>query len=309
MGLARTAFLKASHSRWLAAQATRRRFTRRAVHRFMPGEDLDAAIAAAHEFGGHGIATVLTQLGENVTTVEEAERVTDHYRDVLARVRDAGLPSQISVKLTHLGLDVDAQLCADRVRRLATQVAPESTLWIDMEGSAYTDVTLELYRRVRAEHPNVALCLQAYLRRTVDDLERLLPLGPTIRLVKGAYNEPPEIAFTKKREVDANYFALATRLLADDVRGGIGATGFGTHDMRLVGAIAAHAERAAVPRDAFEIQMLYGIRRADQVRLARDGYRVRVLISYGPAWFPWYMRRLAERPANVWFVVKSILGG
>lgn len=308
MGLARTAFLKASQSTWLAEQATRRRFTQRAVRRFLPGEDLEAALEATRQLAGHGISTVLTQLGENVATADEAEHVAEHYLLVLARIRDRALPAHVSLKLTHLGLDVSAAVATGTVKRLAAAVPPDSTLWIDMEGSAYTDATLELYRRVHAEHRNVGVCLQAYLRRTADDLERLLPSGPTIRLVKGAYNEPPAIAFPSKREVDANYLALARRLLAPDVRERCGRTGFGTHDLRLVEAIGVHASASGVPRDAFEIQMLYGIRRADQLRLAHEGYRMRVLISYGAAWFPWYMRRLAERPANVWFVIRSLLG-
>lgn len=306
MGLMRTALLRASQSQWLNHQVRGRRFVRRAVSRFMPGEDAESALQAAQQFARQQLPTVLTQLGENVADAGEARAVTQHYSGVLDRIQALKLPAHVSVKPTHLGLDLSPDLCREQLETLARHAARVGTfVSIDMEGSSYVDRTLELYRQLRPAHPNVGVCLQAYLYRTPDDLASLLPLSPTIRLVKGAYNEPANIAFPKKSDVDQRYFDLAQRLLSAPRPPQ--PHGFGTHDLKLLDRICAHARSAGVPHSAFELQMLYGIRAADQIRLARGGYTVRVLISYGTYWFPWYMRRLAERPANVWFVVKSML--
>ena len=214
MSISRSLLLRASRSRFLARQLARQAFLRRAVRRFMPGEELSDALDAAARFASAGVGTVLTQLGENVATVAEAGAVRDHYLGVYQPVEQRRLPTQLSVKLTHLGLDVDRETCEQAVRALAARAAQaRSLLWIDMEDSHYTDATLDVYRRVRAAHGNVGICLQAYLRRTAGDLESLLPLGPAIRLVKGAYAEPAALAFPGKSEVDASYFALSTRLL------------------------------------------------------------------------------------------------
>src|SRR5438552_1189087 len=213
MSVSRHLLLRASRSAWLARQLSERAFFRRAVRRFLPGEELGAALDAAAGFARDGIGSVLTELGEQVTTRAEGSRVRDHYLEVLDRGRQRGLPAQISVKLTHLGLDVDRAACLENVRALAARAADAASfLWIDMEESRYVDVTLELFRRARAAHAGVGVCLQAYLRRTSADLEGLLPLAPAIRLVKGAYNEPPDVAFPKKRDVDERYFTLAGRV-------------------------------------------------------------------------------------------------
>jgi len=217
------------------------------------------------------------------------------------------LPTQLSVKLTHLGLDVDRDACEQAVRALAARATRAgSVLWIDMEDSHYTDATLELFCRVRADHADVGLCLQAYLRRTSRDLEPLLALAPPIRLVKGAYAEEPAVAFPRKRDTDAAYLALAVQLLEQAAHGAARPV-FGTHDMRLVGRIREQAAALGVPPGGYEFHLLYGIRAAEQRALAAQGEKVRVLISYGSAWFAWYMRRLAERPANVWFVIKNLI--
>ncbi len=253
---------------------------------------------------------MLTQLGENVTDTGDIEAVSDHYTEVLDRIRADGLPAHISVKPTHLGLDVSRDACAAALERLVDHAeALGSFVWIDMEGSSYTDATLELFREVAERHANVGVCLQAYLYRTATDLEALQPLRPTIRLVKGAYREPPSIAFPKKADVDDHYFELAKRLLRAEAAPRAGRHGIATHDLELIERIRRHAEERGRHANGYEIQMLYGIRREDQERLAREGAAVRVLISYGDAWFPWYMRRLAERPANLWFVVRSMVGG
>jgi len=309
MGLVRSAFLAGSQSRWLRERAVNYRFVRRAVSRFMPGEDMEAALAAAQALNASGIGSVLTYLGENLQRAEEAEQVTRHYLDVLARVKRASLGAEISIKLTQLGLDLGAAACEAAVMTLVERARADGTwVWIDMESSAYTDVTLDIYRRARARFPNVGVCVQAYLHRTEQDLKTLIPLGGGLRLVKGAYREPPDKAFPKKRDVDANYLALAERLLGREARqAGVRAI-FGTHDSSLIRRIEDLARVAALSPQDLEFQMLYGIQREEQVRLAARGYRFRVLISYGDAWFPWYMRRLAERPANVLFVLRHVLG-
>jgi proline dehydrogenase len=305
MGLSRSVLLRLSRSQWLAEQFRKRAFARRAVQRFMPGEDLAAALDASAELAKAGIGTVLTQLGEQVRSGAEAETVRRHYQEVFDQLRDRFLPTHVSVKLTHLGLDVGQEACTKHVLALAAKAQEEgSFLWIDMEESRYVDQTLDIFRRARAERVNVGVCLQAYLRRTPQDLTALLPLSPAIRLVKGAYNEPADVALPKKKDVDAQYYTLAVRLL-DAAAAGRATPVFGTHDLKLIDRIREHAAaRQATGR--YEVHMLYGVESEAQRNLAARGEKVRVLISYGSHWFAWYMRRLAERPANVWFVLRSL---
>ena len=304
MSLARTLLLRASRSPWLAQQFRTRAFARRAVRKFMPGESLDEALSAAGILAKDNLGTVLTQLGEQVQNSAEATAVRDHYLQVFDQIRQRSLPAHVSVKLTHLGLDVGREACTRHVLDLAAKARADRTfLWIDMEEARYVDATLEIYRRARADGPGVGVCLQAYLRRTPQDLTALLPIGPAIRLVKGAYKESADLALQQKREIDAQYESLAGQLL-DATGGGRASVVFGTHDLGLVDRIRSQAvDRKAEGR--YEVHMLYGIRTADQHALAHQGVKVRVLISYGSHWFAWYMRRLAERPANIWFVVRS----
>jgi proline dehydrogenase len=309
MGLMRDVLLAGSQNAWLRERAVKLPFVRRSVKRFMPGERFADALAAAAEQERRGIASIVTQLGENVTRLEEAEAVTRHYLDAYEQIAATKLDVQVSVKLTQLGLDLDKEACFANLRRLLERAAATGNfLWIDIEYSRYVDVTLELYRRARELSPRVGVCLQAYLRRTPADLETLLPLAPALRLVKGAYKEPPEVAYPDKRDVDAAFFRLAERFLGHEAcrRGAL--LGIATHDPALVGRLQEAATRTGVPREAYEFEMLYGIKRGLQEQLVRDGGRLRVLISYGEFWFPWYMRRLAERPANVWFVARNLLG-
>jgi len=307
MGLARSVLLKASRSQWLARQLRERRFFQRAVRRFMPGETLDDALEAAGAFAKQDLGTVLTELGEQVTYRADAAEVRDHYLAVLEKIQRRKLPAHVSVKLTHLGIDASREGCIQDVLKLAARAEQaRSFLWIDMEESRYVDATLEVYRRAKTEWPNVGVCLQAYLRRTTKDLESLLSLSPAIRLVKGAYNEPAEIAFPRKGDVDENYRQLASKLLAEAGRQRAKPV-FGTHDLGLVETIRKSAAAQRVDPTSYEFHMLYGIRADKQRALAAMGARVRVLISYGSAWFAWYMRRLAERPANVWFVVRNLV--
>jgi proline dehydrogenase len=306
MTFLRNLLLAASESRWLRERAVKFPFVRRAVSRFMPGEEFADALAASRALG---VGTVLTRLGENLRNAAEATDVAQHYRDVLDRVRQEGSDVEISVKLTQLGLDFSREECERHLHALAEHArALGNWVWVDMESTAYTEVTLEVFRRLRAAFPNTGLCVQSYLYRTAGDVETLIALGAGIRLVKGAYKEPPDKAFPKKEDVDENYFRLAERLLSPEAREkGVRAI-FGTHDPVLIRRIEALGRSLGLGPGALEFQMLYGIGCSEQLRLAAAGYRFRVLISYGEAWFPWYMRRLAERPANVLFVLRSLFG-
>jgi len=301
----RRSLLKASQSPWLRERAPRYGFMRRTVTRFMPGEDAADALAASRRLAENGIATVLTHLGENVADRAEAEAVTLHYLDLIERIRSAALPAEVSVKLTQLGLDLDREFCYANLAKLIENTPAEKTLWIDMEQSPYVDATLELYRRARKSHRNVGVCLQAYLYRTEKDLDALIPLGASLRLVKGAYNEPAEIAFPKKNDVDENYFHLTQRLLSPEARRAGVRAAIATHDRVLIRRLTTWAAAQGIPNAQLEFQMLYGIQRAEQLRLAQEGYRSAVLISYGSFWFPWFMRRLAERPANILFLARN----
>jgi proline dehydrogenase len=275
----------------------------------MPGESFDDMLAAAKSTRAEGIQAVFTRLGENVKDLTEADGVARHYLEGIDRIRDLRVPCEPSIKLTQLGLDIDRELAFGHLRSLAARAqAAGSYLWIDMEQSTYVDVTLDLTRRLKSEFPGVGVCLQAYLFRTRQDLEDVTSRGIGVRLVKGAYNEPPSVAFPKKSDVDANYLALAQIMLGAGARAAGARAVYGTHDLQLIEAIRRHAQSTGVKPAEYEFHMLYGIQKAAQLRLAGDGASVRVLIAYGDYWFPWYMRRLAERPANVWFVVKSLFG-
>lgn len=305
MSLARTALLRASKSQWLATQMTQRAFARRAVKRFMPGERLSDALDAAQQLASSRIGTIITRLGETLTGERDTDEVRTHYLEALGEVARRGLPTQVSIKPTQLGLDDSVEACVRQVSPIAAAAnARGQMLWIDMEDSSYVDRTLDLYEQLKAQHEQVGLCLQSYLFRTPKDLERLLPIRPAIRLVKGAYAEPAEVAFPAKKDTDAQFVSLAERLL-EAARSGDAFPVFGTHDMTIVRHLVDRATATGVAAGAFEVHMLYGIRAAEQRALASQGHAVRCLISYGSNWFPWYMRRLAERPANVWFVVRS----
>jgi proline dehydrogenase len=309
MSLMRRTILRASQSPWLRERAPRYAFFRRATRRFMPGETVEEALAAVRELANKNIGCVLTHLGENIADRAEAEGVAQHYLDVLGQIRAGNLPVEISVKLTQLGLDLDREFCFANLAKLIERCPPEKTLWIDMEQSPYVDATLALYRRARKAYKNVGVCVQAYLYRTERDLESLIPLGAAVRLVKGAYNEPSEIAFPKKADVDESYYRLATMLLNPDARRAGVRAAIATHDRTLIQRITGWAAAQGIAKSQLEFQMLYGIQRAEQLRLAQDGYRSAVLISYGTFWFPWFMRRLAERPANVLFLARNFFSG
>jgi proline dehydrogenase len=309
MSVARTLLLRVSDNQWLRENGTRVPFIRRAVSKFMPGESFDEMITAAGVTAAEGIASVFTRLGENVKDLVEADAVASHYLEGIDRVRALNLDCEPSIKLTQLGLDIDRELAYGHLRDLAARAhAANNYLWIDMEQSPYVDVTLTLTKRLREEFPRIGVCLQAYLYRTREDLEDITSRGIGVRLVKGAYNEPAAVAFPKKSDVDANYYALAQIMLGPAARAAGSRAVFGTHDLQLIQSMRGHAQTTGVNASQYEFHMLYGIQKAAQLRLAGEGALVRVLIAYGDYWFPWYMRRLAERPANVWFVAKSLFG-
>lgn len=307
MDVFRDVLLWASTNRTLADRLPRMRFVRATVRRFMPGETPDDALEAAATLAERGVRAAFTHLGENVADERQATAVTEHYLGLLDRIAERGLDAEISVKLTHLGLDLSPSVALDNVRRLAARAADRRTrVWLDMEGSGYVDATLEAYRALVADHPDSGICLQAYLHRTPQDVADLLPLDPSIRFVKGAYREPAEVALQGKGRVAAAYHRLALEVATR--RGdGAGRLVLGTHDVELVRRVDAELRHRGLEREAFEIEMLFGIRAADQVALAAEGFRVRSLIAYGPHWYPWFMRRLAERPANVLFALRNLL--
>jgi proline dehydrogenase len=273
----------------------------------MPGEHADEALRAGAAIAASGRGLIFTQLGEAITSAEAALAVRDHYLGLYDQIRGAGLPAHISVKPTQLGLDLSFTECERHLLTLA-QKAEEtgSALWLDMEDSSYVDRTLDLYVTVSRNHPSCGIALQAYLRRTSGDLTRLMPLKPVIRLVKGAYDEPKTVAFEKKRDTDNAYYGLASQLL-DGARTGSCSPVFGTHDLALIARIVGRAAATDVGKDQYQIHMLYGIRDSAQRSLVAEGHIVKTLVSYGAAWYRWYMRRLAERPANVLFVIKALV--
>jgi len=306
MSLARSALLWISENRQLRQTLPRYKFIRRAVSRFMPGEELVDAMQAAQQLQAQKINTIVTRLGENVSTAAETQEVTEHYLNALPQIHQANLDAYISVKPTQLGLDFNEKLCLQNLTAIVERAqALKNWIWIDMEQSGYVDRTLTLYKNIKQKYPHVGLCVQAYLYRTPKDLEALLPYSPAIRLVKGAYMESANVAYPKKADVDANYLTLAKMLLVNIKKNGI-TLGVATHDKILIQQIQQAASEMGLAKTDYEFQLLYGIQSDEQLRLANAGYRMRTLISYGSFWFPWYVRRLAERPANVWFVVKNM---
>ncbi len=290
----RETILWASGNATLRERLPRFRFVRSTVEKFMPGPDPEDALAAAQRLATDGLGATFTALGENVTDLGQATAAAGEYLRLLDRVEELGIDAEVSVKLTQLGFDLDPEHTRMQVVRLAERSAALGrTLWIDMESTAYVGATVALYEGLLREGHDVGLCLQAYLKRTWGDVQRLLPLRPSIRLVKGAYREPPELAFTDKRVIDEAYTRIV-RHLANDAEARGRRIVLGTHDANLIARVAE-----ALGEDAYrrvEIAMLYGIRAQDQRRLAREGYTVRTLISYGDHWYPWFMRRIAERP-------------
>jgi proline dehydrogenase len=282
--------------------------TRRLVRRFVAGSTADEALAVIERLSAGGVMGAVTYLGENVGTAAEAEHAAHVYVELLDEIKRRNLPALPSLKLTHLGLDLGEAACLANLGRVLERGRATGTrVWIDMESSAYTDRTLDLYARLRPDHPHLACVVQAYLRRTPADLERLIDLGATVRLCKGAYREPPAIAYPDKRDVDAAYARLADRLLAPDALARGVYTGFATHDERLIAHVRRRAAERRLAAGRFEIQMLYGIRADLHARLLAEQVPLRVLVPFGEDWYGYFMRRLAERPANLAFLLKNLV--
>jgi proline dehydrogenase len=303
----RTILLWMARNPWLKERLPRFRFVQKAVRRFMPGEDADAAFAAAATLAAGGQGILFTRLGENLTSLDEANAVAAHYHEVLDRSAALERPIELSVKPTQLGLDLDEEACFRLCSELASRADVAGTwFWVDMESSAYVERTLALFERLKKRHRNVGICLQAYLKSTPADIRRILPLEPAVRLVKGAYDEPASLAWRKKAEVDGAYQAAAL-VIAEAARDGKARLALGTHDSSLVERIASFADAAGVPREKLEVHMLFGIRAGELRRLQQAGFPAFTLVAYGKHWYPWYMRRLAERPANVGFALRQLL--
>jgi proline dehydrogenase len=303
----RDVLLWASTNRVLSERLPKMAFVRATVRRFMPGEEPNDALRAAEELRGHGVAGAFTMLGEGVRDVHQADAVVDHYLGLLDDISARRLDAEISVKPTHLGYDLDPRVASANVMRLAERAQERGTrVWLDMEASAYVDGTIAMYRDLVTAYPDSGIALQAYLHRTPQDVADLLELGASIRFVKGAYREPPELAIQDRGTISAAYrqLAVATAGRKDPSRGRLV---LGTHDVDLIRRIDADVRAQGGSRDDVEVEMLYGIRSADQIALAREGYNVRTLIAYGTHWYPWFMRRLAERPANVFFALRNLI--
>ncbi|MBN8593604.1 MAG: proline dehydrogenase family protein [Anaerolineae bacterium] len=292
-----------SRAGWARGLITRWGVARRMARRFVAGETLDDAISASQALNQRGLLVTLDYLGESVARAEDTVAVVDMYRALLDRIQQQGLKASVSLKLTHLGLDISEELCQTNLRHiLTTAKAHGIPVTIDMENTPYTDVTLRIYRTMRDEYDfsNVGTVIQSYLRRSEADMQALAAEGAHIRLVKGAYLEPAELAFPDKAEVDASFIRLLRDYLPSS-----GYLCIASHDEQMIAAGQSAAKAAALPPERFEFQMLYGIRTTRQEELAKAGYQMRVYVPFGEAWYPYFMRRLAERPANLWFFTKS----
>jgi proline dehydrogenase len=273
------------------------------TRRFVAGDTLEEALAVCERLQGEGVFSTLDHLGENVRTIDEASASCDAYVSALEKIAERHLLSTIAIKLTQFGLDLSGDACLDNVRRLEAKAKTAgSRVEIDMESSAYTERTLAMAIQAGSECGCVRVCVQAYLRRSAGDIERLNAAAVPVRLVKGAYREPPSEAIPRKQDVDANYVALMKTLLDRGVYPAIA-----THDEKIIRQVLDYVRIRGIQPESFEFQMLYGIRRDLQRKLTRQGYRLRLYVPYGTEWYPYFMRRLAERPANLWFVLRNLL--
>ena len=307
MSFTRNILLWASENKWMRKNVPSWKFVKSAVKKFMPGEKVEDAINAAKTFQSESIPLIFTKLGENITNLDEGLTVRNHYLELVDKIAEQKLDIELSLKLTQLGFDLSFDETYIRFKTIAEKVINKlgNVIWIDMEGSAYTKATIDFYKKIKNDFENVGLCLQSYLFRTENDINDLLSVNPHIRLVKGAYKEPVEIAFPKKKDVDLAYLEDAKKLM-QAAKTKNNRVAFGTHDEDLIYKIIKESKYIGIAKNKIEFQMLYGIKTNFQKELVKLGYKLKVLISYGDFWYPWYMRRLAERPSNVWFVVKNI---
>jgi proline dehydrogenase len=275
--------------------------------RFVAGEDIAEAVEAIKQLNAIGCTASFDHLNEGVSRMEETRQEVVEYKNILAKIDAFGIQSNVSIKLTQFGLDIDPELTYRNARAVVEEAAKRGNfVRVDMEGSNVTQVTIDIFKRLRSEFgvDHVGIVLQSYLRRTYEDVKELLKIPARIRICKGAYNEGPDDAFPDKKDVDDNYVRVMKLLLSSGTYHGIA-----THDPRMIEATIDHAQKEGIGKDAFEFQMLYGVRRDLQEQLARDGYNMRVYVPYGKHWYPYFMRRLAERPANIWFIVKNMIKG
>ncbi|HZS48914.1 MAG TPA: proline dehydrogenase family protein [Blastocatellia bacterium] len=305
MSLSKSALLYLSRQEGLRDVASRSSTFQKITKRFVAGETLEEALGAIRDLNSKGITASFDHLGESIKSASEADGEVTEYNRILQTIDRERLHSNVSVKLTQLGLDIDPEICYQNTRKIVeTARSFENFVRIDMEDSAHTGTTLEVFRRLRAEFDNVGIVVQAYLYRTEKDVEDLLKIGARIRLCKGAYKEPASVAFPKKEDVDQNYVKLMKMLLPSNIYHGIA-----THDPAMIEATKKFAGENNIGKGRFEFQMLFGIRRDLQESLIKEGYGLRVYVPYGNAWYPYFMRRLAERPANVWFILKNFFKG
>jgi proline dehydrogenase len=305
--ITKSALIYLSRQEGLKDFATRFRPFKKLTTRFVAGESIDEVVQYIKQINAEGCTASFDHLNESVTSAAEAEQEVKEYLNILARIDETGIDSNVSIKLTQFGLGLDPELAYKNARRVVEDARRRGNfVRVDMEDSSVTQVTLDIFRRLREEFGinDVGIVVQSYLRRTYQDVQDMLKLPARIRICKGAYNEPPEVAFPDKKDVDENYVRVMKVLLSSGIYHGIA-----THDPKMINATIDFAAREGVGKDKFEFQMLYGIRRDLQRQLARDGYNMRIYVPYGKHWYPYFMRRLAERPANVWFVLKNLFKG
>ncbi len=303
----RSALIYLSRQEGLKDFATRFRPFKKLTTRFVAGETIDEAVEMIRQINAEGATASFDHLNESVAGENEAEQEVREYLRILAKIDETGIRSNVSIKLTQFGLELNSELAYTNVRRVVEDAARRGNfVRVDMEASNVTQVTLDIFKRLREEFGlnDVGIVLQSYLRRTYDDAQQLLKLPARIRICKGAYNEPREVAFPDKKDVDNNYIRVMQLLLGSGIYHGIA-----THDPKMIAATIDFAQREGISKEAFEFQMLFGIRRDLQRQLARDGYNMRIYVPYGKHWYPYFMRRLAERPANLWFMLKNVLKG
>jgi proline dehydrogenase len=305
--ITRSALIYLSRHEGLKDFAARFRLFKKLTTRFVAGENIDEAVSAIHELNAEGCSASFDHLNESVANAAEADGEVREYLEILERIDDTGINSNVSIKLTQFGLELDPELAYKNARTIVLDAARRKNfVRVDMEASSVTQQTIDIFKRLRAEFElnDVGIVLQSYLRRTYSDAEELVKIPARIRICKGAYNEPPEVAFPDKKDTDENYVRVMRLLLSSGIYHGIA-----THDPKMIEATINFAKEKGISKDAFEFQMLYGVRRDLQRQLAKDGYNMRVYVPYGKHWYPYFMRRLAERPANIWFVLKNVLKG
>ena len=305
MALLKNILLWTSKNDWMSQKLPKYKFVQNSLSRFMPGEFLSDALEECKNLEYSEYGTIITYLGENVNLEEDTYQVVDHYRNALIAIDKTSLNTLISVKLTQLGLDFDKNLCMENLNQLLKLAKNyNSIIWIDMEEYCYLEQTLEIFKKMSENYHNIGITLQAYLHRTTQDLDELLSYATNLRLVKGAYNENSSVAIKNKDDIDTNYMNLSKKMLSKDILNNGFKPSFATHDDRIIDYIINEAERNLISSDTYEFNMLYGIRKKLQKEILESNQNIKILISYGEQWFPWYIRRIAENPKNLFLLLK-----